>query len=182
MRKSHDPALGAAAAVSTDDDPTAQPTSLTRELACVEEANTGFYEAFALRDLERMGQVWSATPYCRCVHPGWELVVGWHEIRNSWAEIFSSIAAVEFQLEDVHIEVAGRSAWVNLIAYVDITTNDGDNFQATVVTTNIFEKFDEKWRMVLHHSSNYVEDDPADDEDEIEEFDPNPGSGMSGAN
>ncbi|MEL7371694.1 MAG: nuclear transport factor 2 family protein [Myxococcota bacterium] len=182
MRKSHDPALGVAAAVSTDEDPVPQTTSLTKELGRVEEANTRFYEAFALRDLDRMGQVWSTTPYCRCVHPGWELVVGWHDIRKSWSEIFSSIVAVEFELEDVHVEVAHRSAWVNLIAHVDITTNENENFQATVVTTNVFEKFDDDWRMVLHHSSNYFEDEAADDEDELEDFDPSPGSGMSNAN
>lgn len=140
--------------------------SLTRELTRVEEANLGFYEAFQSRDIDRMSQAWFHSPHARCVHPGWELVVGWADIRNSWIEIFRTIEDIEFQLDDVHIEVSGRTAWSNLIAHVSVTTDEGELFRASVVTTNIFENIDGHWVLVLHQSSNFMEDEEQEEEPE----------------
>jgi ketosteroid isomerase-like protein len=155
--------------------------SLTKELTRVEEANLGFYEAFQKRDIDRMSQMWSRSPHARCVHPGWELVIGWAEIRQSWLDIFRTIQRIEFNLEDIHIEVSGRTAWVNLVAHVDVTTDDDEDFQATVVTTNIFEEIDGRWLIVLHHSSNFAEEDDID-EDELEIDGTLDGSGSAGPN
>lgn len=155
--------------------------SLTRELTRVEEANLAFYDAFHKRDIDRMSQLWSRSPHARCVHPAWELVIGWSEIRQSWLDIFRTIQRIEFNLEDIHIEVSGRTAWVNLVAHVDVTTDEGDDFQASVVTTNIFEEIDGRWLVVLHHSSNFAEEEDLD-EDEIEIEGPLDGSGSAGPN
>lgn len=167
--------------VATTGDPPDAPlvdhgTSLTKELTRVEEANLAFYEAFMARDVDRMCVLWAKTPHVRCVHPGWELVVGWEDVRSSWQEILRSVQAVEFRLEDIHVEVAGRTAWVNLLAYISLDTEDGDQFQATVVTTNILENIDGQWLFVLHHSSNFVEEEDVDDDDESIDFEGSGGS------
>ena len=94
--------------------------------------------------------------------------MGWNDIRQSWVEIFRTVSEIDFQLEDVHVEVAGRTAWVNLIAYVHITTDDGEDFDAAVVTTNIYEQLEGQWVLVLHHSSNFADDDGEDEEEEEE--------------
>jgi ketosteroid isomerase-like protein len=161
-------ALAAPSADPVEDqkEPPAPPAaSLTRELTRVEEANLAFYEAFNKRDIEAMSQAWSRSPHARCVHPGWELVIGWSDIRQSWIDIFRTIQEIDFRLEDIHIEVSGRTAWVNLVAHVQVTTDEGDAFQATVVTTNIFEEIDQRWLLVLHHSSNFAEDEEMEEED-----------------
>lgn len=149
-------------------------TSLTKELTRVEEANLAFYEAITHRNIERMEHLWAKTPYVRCIHPGWELVVGWEDIRRSWQEIFQSLSSIEFQLEDLHVEVTGRTAWVNLVAYVHIHTPDGEAFNAAVVTTNILEWVEGQWLFVLHQSSNFAEDEGGA-EDEDNDFDSGPG-------
>ena len=142
--------------------------SLTRELARVEEINFRFYEAFHLGDIEKMAAVWSRSPYTRCVHPGWEPVVGWPGIRASWVEIFSSMASIDFELEDVHVEVTGTNAWVD----------DDDEFTTAVVATTIMEKVDNDWAIVLHHSSHYVDDDELDEDDlDLNGFPPTNGGG-----
>ena len=148
-------------------------TSLTRELTRVEEANEAFYTAFRNLDLDAMAKVWSPSPHARCVHPGWELVIGWPDIRQSWRDIFHSLEAIEFTLEDVHVEIAGPTAWVNLVGYAHIDPKDAEPFVATVVTTNIWELVDGAWRLVLHHSSNFSDDD----EDEEDDDDPPYGFG-----
>ncbi len=171
MSKPRDPAstVDASRSPGSEASPVDHATSLTKELTRVEEANLAFYEAFMARDVDRMALLWAKTPHVRCVHPGWELVVGWDDVRASWTEILRSVQAVEFRLEDIHVEVTGRIAWVNLIAFVVLHTEDGDQFQATVVTTNILEQIDGNWLFVLHHSSNFADDDEVgDDEDELE--------------
>jgi ketosteroid isomerase-like protein len=162
-------------------DAVAPVTSLTRELTRVEEANLAFYEAFNKRDVDKMSQIWSRSAHARCVHPGWELVIGWSDIRQSWMDIFRTIQEIDFRLEDIHIEVSGRTAWVNLVAHVEVTTDEGEAFQATVVTTNIFEEIEDRWQMVLHHSSNFAEDEEIEEE-EIEIDNGTNGNGISGPN
>jgi ketosteroid isomerase-like protein len=170
MTKPTDPAaLSSPAPADPDDQGQGEP--LTRELRRVEEANLAFYEAFTRLDMSAMARCWSKSPHARCVHPGWELVVGWNDIRQSWTDIFRTVKAVEFQLEDVHAEVAGRTAWVNLVGYVEITTDEDETFQASVVTTNIFEKLDGEWLLTLHHSSNFAEEEDLEDDDEDEDDD-----------
>ena len=157
-------------ALAVSEEPTNAPTStapelaLTKELTRVEEANLTFYEAFTKGDIDRMSELWSNSPHVRCVHPGWELVVGWPNIRQSWTEIFRSLQDIEFSLEDIHVEVSGRTAWVNLLAHVRVTTDEGDVFNASMVTTNIFERIDDQWLMVLHHASNFADDEEGEEE------------------
>lgn len=74
--------------------------------------------------------------------------------------------AIDFSLQDVHVEVVGLSARVNLVAHANVTTVDDDIFQTTVVATTIFDKIEEQWLVVLHHSSHLLEDD----HDELADF------------
>lgn len=158
---------------------------LTRELRRVEAVNQAFYDAYRDRDIDAMAAVWMPSPHARCIHPSWELVVGWTDIRESWGELFRSLQHAEFQLEDVHIEVSGRIAWVNLMAYATIHTDDGEVIGASSIATNLFELHEGEWRLTLHHSSSLVEDDLEEDEDPLDldpERPPQGGSGMSGPN
>ncbi len=158
---------------------------LTLELRRVEATNRAFYEAFRTRDLEAMARVWLHSEHARCVHPSWELVVGWTDIQESWSELFHTLEHVDIQLEDVHIEVAGRVAWANLLAYATLRTDDGDEISASSIATNFFEKTGGEWRLVLHHSSSFLEDDLEEDEDPLDldpERPPRGGSGMEGPN
>lgn len=137
--------------------------SPTRELTRVEEANYAFYEAFTARNVEAMEQLWSRTPYARCVHPGWDPVVGWHDIRQSWTDIFRTMQEIEFELADVHVEVTGSLAWINLVAFANVVTEDEEQFETSVIATTIFEKFEDRWLIVLHHASHYIEDELDED-------------------
>ena len=56
----------------------------------VEQANTAFYRALESGILERMDEVWAHEDWVRCVHPGWDLLIGWHRVRESWEMIFAS--------------------------------------------------------------------------------------------
>lgn len=158
---------------------------LTRELSRVEAVNQAFFDAYRERDIEGMEAVWLGSPHARCVHPSWELVVGWTDIRESWAELFRSLQHADLQVEDLHIEVAGRVAWSNQLVYATLHTEDGEVISAASIATNLFEISEGEWRLVLHHASAFVEDDLDEDEDPLDldpERPPQGGSGMSGPN
>ena len=43
-------------------------------------ANRAFYHALQSLDLEQMKAVWLHEDWVECLHPGWELRVGWEEV------------------------------------------------------------------------------------------------------
>ena len=54
-----------------------------------QDANASFYEPFQKLSLEGMEKAWKHEDTI-CVHPGWELVIGWIAIRDSWLQIFQN--------------------------------------------------------------------------------------------
>ena len=58
-------------------------------VSAVVQANDGFYLAFQSMDLDRMGDVWDHADDVACIHPGWEPLVGWDDVRNSFLAIFA---------------------------------------------------------------------------------------------
>ena len=54
------------------------------------EANNAFYDAFARRDRDAMGRVWSEVAPLVCVHPGWRPVFGRRAVLDSWKRIFAA--------------------------------------------------------------------------------------------
>ena len=84
-----------------------------RDRAAVREANERFYRAFESLDLAEMDQVWAHGDDVACVHPGWNRLHGWEEVRRSWAAIFQSTSEMRFTITDVRVEVRGDLAWVH---------------------------------------------------------------------
>lgn len=116
-------------------------------------ANAMFYRAFEVRDLDAMGEVWAREPYVRCIHPGWEPLVGWDEVVGSWGQIFAGIDTLRFELSDVAVRVGETMAWVELSEKLE-AVHGGKPARSTVLATNIFERREDgRWQMVHHHAS-----------------------------
>ena len=43
----------------------------------------------------------------QCVHPGWDLLIGWEEVRERWARIFANAKRVRIALSSVWVRVEG---------------------------------------------------------------------------
>lgn len=114
-------------------------------------ANRSFYSAFEALDIDAMGRVWSPTDRVKCVHPGWEMLVGREPVMASWRAIFQNTAAIRFELVDLSIEILGSVAWITNIEEIRIGS-EGEG-RAAALATNLFEETDGAWRMVLHHAS-----------------------------
>ncbi len=116
------------------------------------EANRRFYEAFASLNIESMDAVWLHEDWVECVHPGWELLLGWDEVRESWARIFANTQRAKVELSSVWVHVEGSVAWVACTEHVTSSFESGFD-QAVVQATNIFVLRDSAWQMVAHHAS-----------------------------
>jgi ketosteroid isomerase-like protein len=115
-------------------------------------ANQRFYVAFESLDLAAMEAVWAHDDGVECVHPGWDLLLGWEEVRGRWSRIFASAKRVRIALSSVWIRVEGDTGWVACTEH--ITTAFADGFdEATVQATNIFIFRDGQWLLAAHHAS-----------------------------
>src|SRR5258706_11761375 len=112
-----------------------------RESMEAEKANERFYQALNDSNLERMEEIWSHTMAARCIHPGWDILIGWTAIRESWQSIFSAGGDLSVEAADVEVNVVGEVAWVQCLEQIRNTGEAGD--QLTVPrATNLFVRDD----------------------------------------
>lgn len=118
----------------------------------VEAANAAFYRALESGVLERMEAVWAHDEWVRCVHPGWEMIVGWARVRESWETIFEGGQHMRASPSEVSVRVLGDLAWVSCLENITVF-NESSFDSAQAAATNLFVRHDAGWLMVLHHAS-----------------------------
>ncbi len=136
----------------------------------VREANRRYYQAFAALDLEQMEAVWLHEDWIECVHPGWDLLLGWDEVRASWSRIFMSTQRVQVEISSVWVHVEDNVAWVACTEHVTSTFESGFD-QVRVQATNVFvrraipgpggEDRGPLWYLAAHHGSPLTSGPPA---------------------
>jgi len=122
------------------------------ELEQVLAANQRFYAAFGALSVEQMSTVWLHEDWVQCVHPGWQLLQGWDEVRASWAKIFTGTQRVKLEIGNVSAHLEGEVAWVACTEDVLSSFERGFD-QAQLQATNIFVRRGDSWWMVAHHAS-----------------------------
>ena len=120
----------------------------TADTEALLEANAAFYAAFEQRDLDAMSDVWLHEEHVVCTHPGWTTLRGWAAIAASWFALFQGDRPMQFILTEVAAVVAGDAGWVTL----DENMLSGSQTQ-TVAATNVFQRMDGRWWLVVHHGS-----------------------------
>ena len=115
-------------------------------------ANDAFYAALRALDLARMDEVWWHDERVRCLHPGWDLIVGWEQVRQSWEKILSSGVTLTVEVSRPLACIQGDVAWVCCVEQVT-SAFEGDFTTAVIETTNIFVRRAGRWGMVHHHTT-----------------------------
>ena len=133
------------------------------EEQAVVEANDNFYRAFEALDIKRMEAVWAKDADIQCGHPGWRILRGWKPVMESWRRIFENTPVIRFMLTDVVVGVHGELAWVTLYENLN-SALEGQKVAATVLSTNIFRKGADGWRMIHHHGSSVAQTVSPEDE------------------
>jgi len=129
-------------------------TAASADEAAVIAANEAFYEAFEALDIDRMATCWQQDDHVRCIHPGWDVMVGWPQVSRSLMAIFANSGYIQFFLTDVHVQVDHELAWVTCAENILSGAQAREEMQgAKVLATNVFRRVDGTWRMVHHHGS-----------------------------
>ena len=119
------------------------------------EANTRFYRAFELFDIEEMNELWDKELAVTCIHPGWPLIQGRSEILQSWINIFNNTMVMQFTIIESSITIEGEWGWIvcteSLRSVVNGKVNEG-----RVEATNIFRRVENQWYLVHHHGSPII--------------------------
>ncbi len=126
--------------------------ALSADEVAVLAANAAFYEAFERRDLDAMSDIWEHSDRVACVHPGWSILTGWAAVSASWFALFDGPQHLQFILTDERVVVLGDVAWVSC----NENLLDAGATQA-VAATNLFERVDDRWTLLLHHGSPVVQ-------------------------
>ena len=115
-------------------------------------ANATFYRALENFDIEAMDRLWVHDGWVRCVHPGWDALVGWPAVRASFEESFATTRWIRVTPTSIDVMVFGE---IGVIACVEnITAKDEDEVGVSAAqATNIFRLTDFGWRMMHHHAS-----------------------------
>ena len=120
--------------------------------SAIKQANLAFYGAFEALDFDAMSRVWAQRTEDVCIHPGWEVLTEWKNIKESWRAIFANTAFVRIEVSEVNIEVLGEVARVTCIESL-FSVIEGQTIHSQVACTNLFVQTPEGWRLTLHHGS-----------------------------
>lgn len=118
----------------------------------LQQANQRFYNAFGALNIEEMESVWEQSDQALCVHPGWQPLVGWPLIKESWQGIFDNTTLMHFNIRYVNVVAAGDCGWVTCVENISsVLQGRASNFG--ILATNIFVRTPQGWRMIAHHAS-----------------------------
>ncbi len=144
------------------------------KLTAVQIANNRFYGAMENADPKAMAEIWLHADWVKCVHPGWDLIVGWENVQESWEQIFKGKGGMRIAPTDVEITVEADFALVSCYEMLAIFLPDRSApVSARTTATNLFQFVGGKWLMVHHHASQApnaptVNEDPFAESREIQ--------------
>jgi ketosteroid isomerase-like protein len=115
-------------------------------------ANASFYTALAHADLATMTLLWHHGPATECIHPGWDRLRGWPAIGESWTRIFQNQGPLPVHISEPVVHWRGDMAWV--VCYENVSLEAEGAVQISqMIATNVFERIEGRWRMVIHHAA-----------------------------
>jgi ketosteroid isomerase-like protein len=120
-------------------------------LGTPDEIENQFYEALQVGDIDRLMAVWSDDDEITCVHPDGQRAIGTAAIRASFESLFAS-GAIDAQPESVRRVQSHSTAVHSVLERVRVIGSEGVQ-SAWVMTTNVYLKGAQGWRMVAHHAS-----------------------------
>ena len=124
------------------------------EADAVLAANHDFDKALSSRDLDTMDKAWAHEPYVIVIHPVSKAAsIGWEAVRKSWEDIFDRWTELSVSMKDPQVRIIQNVAWVVGVETAQGKLRNGDAVSFRAFTTNIFEKREGRWSMVLHTAS-----------------------------
>ena len=119
------------------------------------KSNAEFYHAFEVLSIDMMDNLWKHGENVICVHPGWELLVGWLAIRESWVTIFQNTEKIKFIITNTKVRLSDNSDIGVVVCQENIESSvNGQQDKIGVIATNIFERSQNRWLLIHHQGSS----------------------------
>jgi len=122
----------------------------------VKAASQAFYAALNARDAGAMAKVYAHTPSAVHIPPmGSEMAVGWDAVNKSWEDVFTKVAKqinIAFHRTDGP-RINGNAAWEVGFEKGPLTFMDGKTADFNLMVTNIYQKTDGHWQLVVHQAA-----------------------------
>lgn len=112
---------------------------------------SAFYDALEKADLDAMMAVWADDDEIVCVHPGGMRLAGVAAIREAWRQIFNGGPVLRVRLRQLQT-IDGMSLVVHSV-YEQISIDGETEQPPPMIATNIYQRTDNGWRMMVHHAS-----------------------------
>ena len=117
-------------------------------MSSADETEIVFYEAFMHGDEEVMSALWAKSDAV-CVHPGSGVISGYDAVIRSWRHILENAYSTEIRYK-VKKKTVSEALAVHIVEE-EIMNNS--TVMATVIATNVYQKFEQGWLMIEHHGS-----------------------------
>ena len=128
-----------------------------------DDTEAAFYDALQHGDIARLMACWTEEDDIVCIHPGGPRLLGHAAVRAAFEAMFAN-GSVQVFPEKVRRLDAGTCRVHSVLERVAIVGNDGPQ-HAWVMATNVYVKTAQGWRMVAHHASPGMAQEPSDPAD-----------------
>lgn len=112
-------------------------------IAAVTEANRKFYVAFEHCSIQAMSDIWGHGDHVQCIHPAAECIEGREDVLESWRMVLRGDFYIK--LENVRVHATEDAGYVTCVEVMN-----AENSKGRTIATNIFEKQNGEWKLVLH--------------------------------
>jgi len=120
-----------------------------------EDAEEAYYEAIGRGDLEALMNVWADDEEIVCIHPTGQRLTGPIAIRDSWRGIFASNPRLTVRITH---SVRWKSAMLNVHSVIEtLYVGEEATPHGPMLSTNVFQRGANGWRLLSHHSSAAAE-------------------------
>jgi ketosteroid isomerase-like protein len=130
------------------------PTMAPADADEVRRTSDAFYRAFESLELARMDDVWSHDEHVVCVHPGWNRLIGWTDVRKGFQQIFANTVDIKFRIDESSLRVSGDLAAMSVVENLRSRVADG-GVVGQVLAINVFERQQGVWKIVCHHATPF---------------------------
>ena len=121
----------------------------TKRFSTPDAAESAFYAAFQRGDLQAMMNVWSQDDNIICIHPGAPRLQGRDMVREGWRQILENSIGLKFVLTDIQTT---RDDHLSVHVLREEISIEGE-LSGVMLATNIYQREENGWRMLLHHAS-----------------------------
>ena len=137
-------------------------TSQITSFATPEELENAFYDAVAAHDADTLMRYWSDEEELLCIHPTGVRLTGQAAIYESWRAIFANNPHLT-----VHIKhsVHWKSMMLDVHSVIEtLYVGDETTPHGPMLSTNVFQRGADGWRLIAHHTSTAGDGEAAPDD------------------